>query len=244
MLLHDPALDERPNLLHGILNAAALSIEIARLRVEVRLQLQEVEASRARIVEAGYEERRRLERDLHDGAQQRLVSLGLRLRRMQRSLAREAHALSPALDSIVDEVGSAIADLRQIAAGVRPARLDDGLSAALHDLARTAPVAIEVDANVPRVGASVEAAAYFVACEALTNAVKHASVSRIAVRALRENGSLQLGVADDGVGGATARRGSGLAGLKDRVAAHGGSFRIASPAGGGTQIEVVLPCES
>ncbi len=244
VLLHDPALDERPTLLDGILRAAALSIEIARLRVEVRLQLQEVEASRARIVEAGYEERRRLERDLHDGAQQRLVSLGLRLRRLQRTLPREAQVLSPALDAIVDEVGSAIADLRQIAAGVRPARLDDGLSAALHDLARTAPVDVDVQANLPRVAASVEAAAYFVACEALTNAVKHASASRIAVRASRENGSLLLSVSDDGVGGATARRGSGLAGLKDRVAAHSGSLLIASPAGGGTHIEVTLPCES
>jgi signal transduction histidine kinase len=244
VLLHDPALEERPALLNGILRAASLSIEIARLRVEVRLQLQEVEASRARIVEAGYEERRRLERDLHDGAQQRLVSLGLRLRRMQRTLPREAQVLSPALDAVVDEVGSAIADLRQIAAGVRPARLDDGLSVALYDLARTAPVDVDVQADLPRVAASVEAAAYFVACEALTNAVKHASASRIAVRATREDGSLRLSVSDDGVGGATARRGSGLAGLKDRVAAHGGSFRLASPAGGGTHIEVALPCES
>jgi len=244
LLLHDSSLEDRPALLQGILRAAALSIEIARLRVEVRLQLQEVEASRARIVEAGYEERRRLERDLHDGAQQRLVSLGLRLRRMQRTLPPEARVLSPALDATVDEVGSAIADLRQIAAGVRPARLDDGLSAALHDLARTAPVDVEVEANLPRVAASAEAAAYFVACEALTNAVKHASASRIAVRAQRENGSILLSVSDDGVGGAAPRRGSGLAGLKDRVAAHGGSLRIASPAGGGTHIEAVLPCES
>jgi signal transduction histidine kinase len=244
VLLHDPALGDRPRLLNGILTAAALSIEIARLRVEVRLQLQEVEASRARIVEAGYEERRRLERDLHDGAQQRLVSLGLRLRRMQRTLPREARVLSPALDAVVDEVGSAIADLRQIAAGVRPARLDDGLSAALHDLARSSPVDVDVEASLPRVAASTEAAAYFVACEALTNAVKYASASRIAVRAARENGSLLLSVSDDGVGGAAPRRGSGLAGLKDRVAAHGGSLRIASPAGGGTHIEVVLPCES
>ena len=244
VLLHDPALADRPALLDGILKAAALSIEIARLRVEVRLQLQAVEASRARIVEAGYEERRRLERDLHDGAQQRLVSLGLRLRRMQRTLPREAQVLSPAFDAVVDEVGSAIADLRQIAAGVRPARLDDGLSAALHDLARTSPVDVDVDADLPRVAASVEAAAYFVACEALTNAVKHASASRISVRAARLDGSLHLTVSDDGVGGAAARRGSGLAGLEDRIAAHGGSFRLASPAGGGTRLEVRLPCES
>jgi signal transduction histidine kinase len=244
VLLHDPALAARPRLLDGILTAAALSVEIARLRVEVRLQLQEVEASRVRIVEAGYEERRRLERDLHDGAQQRLVSLGLQIRRMQRTLPREAGILAPALDRIVGEIGSAITDLRQIAAGVRPARLDDGLAAALRDLARTAPVPVDVDAPVERVAASIEAAAYFVACEALTNAVKHAAASRIAVRASRDDGTLLLTVADDGVGGAVARRGSGLAGLADRVAAHGGRLELTSPPGGGTRIEVAIPCES
>ena len=244
MLLHDPALLQQPELLNGVLAAAALSIEIARLRVEVRLQLAEVNASRARIVEAGYEERRRLERDLHDGAQQRLVSLGMQIRRMQRSLPREAGILAPALDRIVGEIGSAIADLRQIAAGVRPARLDDGLAAALRDLARTAPVAVEVEASIERVAASVEAAAYFVACEALTNAVKHAAASKVELRALRENGSMLVSIADDGVGGAVARRGSGLAGLQDRVAAHGGRLDIVSPRGGGTRIVVSIPCGS
>jgi signal transduction histidine kinase len=244
VLLHDPALLERRDLLGGVLAAAALSVEIARLRVEVSLQLAEVRASRVRIVEAGYEERRRLERDLHDGAQQRLVSLGLQLRRIERSLPREAEILAPALDQAVGEVGAAISDLRQIAAGVRPAGLDDGLAAALRDLARTAPVPVEVDARVERFAASVEAAAYFVACEALTNAVKHASASKVALRAVRENGTVLVSVADDGVGGAMARRGSGLAGLKDRVAAHGGTLEIVSPRGGGTRIEVAIPCDS
>jgi signal transduction histidine kinase len=244
VLVHDPTLHERRDLLDGVLSAAGLSIEMARLRVEVRLQLAEVEASRARIVEAGYEERRRLERDLHDGAQQRLVSLGVQLRRLQLGLPREAQILSPALDQIVDEVGSAIGDLRQIAAGVRPARLDDGLAAALRDLARTTPVPLEVDASGERVAASVEAAAYFVACEAITNAVKHGSPSKVAVRAVRDNGTLRVVVSDDGVGGAVVRRGSGLAGLRDRVAAHGGTFDVVSPHGGGTRVEVVIPCES
>jgi signal transduction histidine kinase len=244
VLLHDAALLERRDLLDGVLSAAALSIEMARLRVEVRIQLAEVEASRARIVEAGYEERRRLERDLHDGAQQRLVSLGVQLRRLQLTLPREAKVLSPAFDAIVAEVGSTIADLRQIAAGVRPARLDDGLAAALRDLARTSPVPVDVQAPRERVAASVEAAAYFVACEALTNAVKYASPSKVKVRAVRENGTLHVSVADDGVGGAVVRRGSGLAGLRDRVAAHGGTFEIVSPRGGGTRVEVAIPCES
>ena len=244
MLLHDPALVERRDLLDGVLSAAALSIEMARLTVEVRIQLAEVQASRTRIVEAGYEERRRLERDLHDGAQQRLVSLGVQLRRLQLSLPREATILSPALDQIVGEVGATIGDLRQIAAGVRPARLDDGLAAALRDLARTAPIPVEVDAPRERVAASVEAAAYFVACEAITNAVKHASSSKVAVRAVRNNGTLHVTVADDGVGGAVVRRGSGLAGLRDRVAAHGGTLEVVSPRGGGTRVEVAIPCES
>jgi signal transduction histidine kinase len=217
---------------------------MARLRVEVRIQLAEVEASRARIVEAGYEERRRLERDLHDGAQQRLVSLGVQLRRVQLSLPKDAKVLSPAFDQIVDEVGAAIGDLRQIAAGVRPARLDDGLSAALRDLARTAPVPVDVDASDERVTASVEAAAYFVACEALTNAVKHGSASKVAVRTSRENGTLLMSVSDDGIGGAVVRRGSGLAGLRDRVAALGGTLEVLSPPGRGTRVEVAIPCES
>jgi signal transduction histidine kinase len=244
VLLHDPELLGQRDLLNGVLGAAALSIEIARLRVEVRFQLAEVEASRARIVEAGYEERRRLERDLHDGAQQRLVSLGVQIRRLQRTLPRSASVLSPALDQIVGEIGAAIADLRQIAAGVRPARLDEGLAAALRDLARSAPVPVDVHVPVDRVSASVEAAAYYVACEALTNAVKHASASKVSVRAVRENGSLLVSVADDGVGGAVARRGSGLAGLRDRVAAHGGTLAISSPKGRGTRIEVAIPCDS
>jgi signal transduction histidine kinase len=244
VLLHGPALGERRSTLDGILSAAALSIEIARLRVEVRRQLAEVEASRRRIVEAGYEERRRLERDLHDGAQQRLVTLGIVLRRLQRSLPREAQMLAPALDTAVDEVGAAVADLRTIAAGVRPPRLDDGLDAALRDLARTAPLPVDVDAQIDRVAASVEAAAYFVACEGLTNAVKHASASRVSLRAVRENGTLFVSVSDDGIGGAVARRGSGLAGLRDRVSAHGGALEIISPRGRGTHIEVAIPCES
>ena len=244
VLLHDPALLHRRALLDGVLAAAGLSIEIARLRVEVRRQLAEVEASRRRIVEAGYEERRRLERDLHDGAQQRLVTLGIVLRRLQRSLPSEAGMLSPAFDAAVDEVAAAVSDLRTIAAGVRPPRLDDGLAAAFRDLAQSAPLPVDVEAPVERIAPSVEAAAYFVACEALTNAVKHAEASKVALRAVRDNGSLLVSVSDDGVGGAVARRGSGLAGLRDRVAAHGGVLEITSPQGCGTRIEVALPCES
>ena len=244
LLRHGPDLLDRPDLLHSILDAASLAIEIARLRVEVRLQLVEVDESRARIVQAGYEERRRLERDLHDGAQQRLVTLGIVLRRLQRSLPREAQVLGPALDSAVDEIGRAIADLRTIAAGVRPPRLDDGLAAALADLARGAPLPVDVEATEERLPPQVEAAAYFVVCEAVTNAVKHASPSRVRVEAMLADGGLRLLVADDGVGGANAARGTGLVGLADRVEAQGGTLLIQSPLGGGTRIEAEFPCES
>lgn len=244
LLRHRRDLLDRPDLLHSILEAASLAIEIARLRVEVRLQLVEVNESRARIVQAGYEERRRLERDLHDGAQQRLVTLGIVLRRLQRSLPREARVLGPALDSAVDEIGHAIADLRTIAAGVRPPRLDDGLAAALADLARGAPLLVDVEATEERLPPQVEAAAYFVVCEAVTNAVKHASPSRVRVEAMLADGGLRLLVADDGIGGANSARGTGLVGLADRVEAQGGTLLIQSPLGGGTRIEAEFPCES
>jgi signal transduction histidine kinase len=244
LLRHKRALLVHPDLLRSVLGAASLAIEIARLRVEVRLQLAEVEESRARVVRAGYEERRRLERDLHDGAQQRLVTLGIVLRRLQRSLPREARILSPALDSAVDEIGLAIDDLRTIAAGVRPPRLDEGLAAALADLARAAPVPVDLDTTHQRLPEQVEAAAYFVVCEAVTNAVKHGTPSRVHVEAMVAHGALRLVVADDGCGGATVAKGTGLMGLADRVQAQGGTLRIHSPPGVGTRIEAEIPCGS
>ena len=239
VLLHDPAL--APDLLRGVVDAAVVVVELARLRVELRLQLAEVEAARARIARAGYEERRRIERDLHDGAQQRLVTLGIVLRRLQRTLPG---GLAPTFDGAVDEITATIADLRTIAAGVRPPRLDEGLSAALEDLARGATVPVEVEASGDRAPPEVEAVAYFVACEAVTNAVKHASPSRVYVKVVRVDGVLRLVVADDGVGGAAAVAGRGLAGLADRVAASGGTLALESPVGSGTRIAVELPCAS
>jgi signal transduction histidine kinase len=204
VVLHDPALERQPDLLHAVFDAAAVAVEIGRLRVELRLQLAEVESSRTRIAQAGYAERRRLERDLHDGAQQRLVTLGIVLRRLQRSLPGEAKILAPALDAAVDEVAATIADLRTIAAGVRPPRLDEGLTAALEDLARGAAVPVELEASGDRAPPEVEAVAYFIACEALTNAVKHGSPSRVTVQTERSDDVLRLVVADDGVGGAAS----------------------------------------
>jgi signal transduction histidine kinase len=242
VLLHDPA--HPPDLLRGVLGAAAVAVELARLRVELRLQLAAVESSRARIAQAGYAERRRIERDLHDGAQQRLVTLGIVLRRLQRSLPGDAQLLGPAFDAAVDEVAATIADLRTIAAGVRPPRLDEGLAAALEDLARGAAVPVEVDVEGDRAPPEVEAVAYFITCEALTNAVKHASPSRVTVTSVRRDGMLRLEVTDDGIGGAVPVAGSGLAGMQDRVAAQGGRLALESPVGAGTRIAVELPCGS
>ncbi|HMJ01648.1 MAG TPA: histidine kinase, partial [Conexibacter sp.] len=242
-VVHERGIAERPDLLESVIAAAGLAIEIARLRVEVRRQLTEVEESRARIVTAGYEERRRLERDLHDGAQQRLVSIGLSLRHLQRHLPAGGEAAA-ALDATVAELSCAIEELRELARGVRPAGLDDGLAPALRELAARSQLRTSVEATTERFADRYETAAYFVASEALANAAKHARASNVAVSAARRNGSLVLSVRDDGVGGAASSPGSGLAGMTDRVAALGGTLRVVSPPGGGTVVTAELPCES
>ena len=245
VVLHDANLiEERPNLLTSVVEAAGLAIEIARLRVELRRQLDEVEASRARIVAAGYEERRRIERDLHDGAQQRLVTVGLALRHLQHELAPTSNGAGGALDGVVEEIRRAIFDLRELARGVRPSQLDDGLAAALRELGDRASLPVEVLASDERFPEHIEAAAYFIACEGLTNAIKHANASRITVSAARANERLVISVMDDGGGGAKPTHGSGLAGLADRVEAQGGTLRLASSAATGTNLTVELPCAS
>jgi signal transduction histidine kinase len=243
-VVHDPALEERSSLLDPVILRAGLAIEIARLRVEVRRQLSEVEQSRTRIVTATYEERRRLERDLHDGAQQRLVSLGLDLRHVQHELGDATGGdAKAALDSVVAGLADAIEELRELARGVRPAALDDGLAAALAELATRAPISTEVEATAERFDHDIEAAAYFVASEALTNAVKHADSSQVVLRAGRDNGNLVLSVSDDGRGGAAPGSGSGLTGLADRVAALGGRLDLRSD-GNGTALVAEFPCGS
>lgn len=242
-VVHDAALGQRPDLLESVIGAAGLAIEIARLGVEARRQLAEVEESRARIVTAGYEERRRLERDLHDGAQQRLVSIGLALRHAQGQLP----AASPAartLDSTVDELARAIEELRELARGVRPAGLDDGLARALGDLVSRSRLRTRVEITDERFEDKLETAAYFVASEALANVAKHAGASHVVLRASRRNGSLVVSVDDDGVGGAVPSEGSGLSGISDRVAALGGRVTVVSPPGRGTVVTAELPCGS
>jgi signal transduction histidine kinase len=242
-VVHDRALADQPDLLESVIERAGLAIEIARLRVEVRRQLADVEASRTRIVTGGYEERRRLERDLHDGAQQRLVSIGLALRHLQGQLPA-ASPYAQALDDTVAELARAIEELRELARGVRPAGLDDGLASALRELASRSRLRTSVEATDDRFDDRVETAAYFVASEALANAGKYAQASRVAVSAARRNGSLVVSVRDDGVGGAVASEGSGLTGISDRVAALGGRLTVVSPPGEGTVVTAELPCGS
>ncbi|GAA4048666.1 sensor histidine kinase [Nonomuraea soli] len=228
-----------PELLRESASAAAVLVELVRLRVELAGALREVEASRTRLLQVGYRERRRLERDLHDGVQQRLVSLGMTLRLAQRSA--RAVPVDELIDQSVAELGTAVAELRQIAHGLRPSSLDDGLDQALLALAGTVPLPVEVDVAARELPDDVATTAYFVASEAVTNALKHASASRIALRVGQHDGQVRLEIRDDGRGGA---RIGGSSGLADRVAAHGGSLTVRSPAGYGTVVEAVLPCAS
>jgi len=222
--------------------AAALLVEVVRLRSELGAALHEVESSRARLLQAGYAERRRLERDLHDGAQQRLVSLGMGLRLAQRHAGQVD--VNEVFDQAVDELATAVAELRRIAHGLRPSSLDDGLGPALRRLATTVPLPVQLDVCPEPLPDEIATTAYYVASEAVSNAVKHADADTIAVRVARDAGRLQVSVRDDGRGGATARTGSGLAGLTDRVAAAGGALQVRSAPGRGTLVEAVLPCAS
>jgi len=245
-IVHDATLVDEPELLRASGAAARLALENARLQAEMRAQLAEVQRSRARIVAAADEERRRIERDLHDGAQQRLVALALELRTAQRRLGGSTDPeLEQILAEAVGELQAAVDDLRELARGVHPAILtEDGLAAALESLSSRTPVPVTVDACGDRLPPQVEATAYFVACEALANVVKHAGASHAAVTAVRRNGMLVIQVEDDGVGGAHADGGSGLRGLADRVEALGGRLVVVSPAGGGTRVVGEIPCAS
>jgi len=244
-VLHDTATQEDLILLRSLIESGGLAIEIARLHVELRRQLAEVQASRARIVNAGTEERRRLERDLHDGAQQRLVSIGLALRHAQHQLGTsKVEYATRTLDEAMVEVKMAIDELRELARGLPPAQLDAGLAPAFLDLARRASVPVEVTAPRERFDRGIEGAAYFIGCEGLTNAVKHAQATSISLSARREDDRLVVTVIDDGIGGAEPAPGSGLSGLTDRVAALGGALRIDSRPGAGTTLTAELPCGS
>jgi signal transduction histidine kinase len=200
-------------------------------------------ASKTRIVTAGDQARRRLERDLHDGAQQRLVSVGLQLRALQRALPPESSALAAELDRSVAEVTGALDDLRETARGIHPAILaEGGLRPALRTLARRSPVPVELEVRTGgRLPESVEVSAYYVVAEALTNAAKHGHATAVSVQAEVTGHTLYVAVRDDGAGGADFTRGTGLAGLRDRVEAIGGQFLLDSPPGAGTVLRAEFP---
>jgi signal transduction histidine kinase len=243
----DPVLREDPGLVSAAIAAVRLSVDNERLQAEVRRRLEEVEASRTRIVEAQAAERRRIERDLHDGAQQRLVSLSISLQLLRRRVGPTADPeLSRELDASIGEAKGALDELRELAQGLHPAVLtESGLAAALVSLAERSPVPVELvtdlDGPIPP---PTEATAYFVVAEALANTAKHAGARRVWVTAVKDGGLVRLDVDDDGRGGASSGVGSGLRGLEDRVVALGGTLVVDSPVGAGTRIRAELPCAS
>jgi signal transduction histidine kinase len=232
------------DLLREVAAASATLVEVVRLRLEVTEALREVEASRARLIHAGNEERRRLERDLHDGAQQRLVSLGMALRLAQRHLDDGTTDMNGLIDQAVAELGTAVVELRQIAHGLRPSSLDDGLHAALAALTQHLPIPVVLEVQSEPLPDDVATTVYYVTSEAIANAVKHADATRIDVRIARCNGHLEVRITDDGRGGATLTAGTGLAGLNDRVHAVGGALALQSDDGRGTTVEALVPCAS
>lgn len=228
-------------LLRDVAARCTTLVEVVRLRLEVTRALADIEASRARLVQAGYQERRRLERDLHDGAQQRLVALGMSLRVAQRHLTDGTVEVGELLDQSVAELATAVAELRQIAHGLRPSSLDDGLPTALARLVRALPVEVEMDVHDGPLPDDVATTAYYVVSEAVANAIKHARASRIVLQVSRNGARVTVRISDDGRGGAQLGQGSAMV---DRVQALGGSLRVASPAGTGTTVEADLPCAS
>lgn len=243
-IVHDAALDTTPELVNAAAAAAALAIDNERLKADLRARVEELRVSRLRIVEAADEARRRIERDLHDGAQQELLALALELR-VLRSRVGEGEA-RPLVDGLSQRLDVALGELRELARGIHPAILtQSGLTAAVGALADRAPVPVEVEVAVDeRLPAPVEAAAYFVVSEALTNVARYAQASGATVDIGFEDGELVVAVADDGVGGVDLEAGSGLRGLEDRLSAVDGRLAIESPAGGGTRLVARIPSEA
>jgi signal transduction histidine kinase len=243
-LLHDPALEDEPELLGVVTAAATMALENAQLHVELRARLEELRGSRTRVIEAGQKERQRLERNLHDGAQQRLIALSLELSRVEQGVAEDPK-LSASLDQARKEIAISLAELRDVARGLHPAVLSGhGLEVALESIAVRAPVPVELTVEIEgRLQERVEVTAYYVVAESLANIAKHAQATAATVEVAQENGELLVQVVDDGVGGADSERGSGLRGLADRVEALNGRLRVWTPLGGGTRVRAEIPCE-
>jgi len=243
-LVYDASLDDDPELVDAVRAAAAIAIENEHLHIESHARLAELKASRERIVTAGDSERRRLERDLHDGAQQRLVAIALQLRLLKGRVGDDTSA-QRLVATASDELAQSLAELRELARGIHPAVLEHGLAAALDSLASRSSVATTLSFQPSqRLPEPVELAAYFVASEALANVAKYAQASHATIRVWRSGQNVSIEIADDGIGGADDARGSGLRGLVDRVEALEGELRVISPAGAGTTVTALLPCGS
>jgi signal transduction histidine kinase len=241
-IVHDAELDATPELVHAAASAAALALDNERLKADLRARLEELRHSRRRIVEAADDARRQIERDLHDGAQQQLVSLALDLRLLRARLKHEPE-VAQTVEELADKLAAALAELRELARGIHPAVLSDhGLGPAIHVLVERAPITVECDlAFEERLPAPVEAAAYFVVAEGLTNVIKYANATKATVSVRRRGGMVEVVVGDDGIGGARIEAGSGLRGLSDRLAALEGELELDSPLGEGTRLTARIP---
>jgi signal transduction histidine kinase len=242
-LLHDPALNDEPDLLDAVSGAAGISLENGQLHAELKARLEELQGSRGRVVEAGQRERQRLERNLHDGAQQRLIALSLELGLLGKRLEGDPEARAR-IDKARREISVSLDELRDVARGLHPAVLSGhGLAVALESLAATSAVPVNLTIDLDgRLAESIEVAAYYVVSESLANVGKHAHAESAIVDVSRQNGDLVVEVIDDGIGGADTERGTGLRGLADRVEALGGRLRIWTPRGGGTRVRAEMPC--
>jgi signal transduction histidine kinase len=242
-LIHDPALEEEPELLASVQVAAGIALENGRLHAELRARLEELKGSRARIVEAAQNERQLLERNLHDGAQQRLIALSLNLSLLEERIDGDPE-IKRGIDQARQEIAASLDELREIARGIHPAVVSGhGLAVALEQLAARAPVRVELQVDVDeRLPEQLELAAYYVVAESLTNIVKHAQAKTARVDVLGGTDELVLEIVDDGVGGADSERGTGLRGLADRVEALNGRLRVWTPQGGGTRVKAEIPC--
>jgi signal transduction histidine kinase len=243
-LVHDPALREDHGLLDSVCAAAALTLENERLQADLKARLEELRASRARIVEAADAERQRIERNLHDGTQQRLVSIAMTLGLAESKLAGDRETVGPIFDEAKEALSAALEELRELSRGIHPVILRErGLKPALRQLAYRAGVPVELDVLVDdRLPEQTEATAYYVVSESLANVAKYAHATAVRVKVGQTDGRAVVEIADDGVGGADGARGSGLRGLRDRVEALGGQFSLASPPGRGTIVRAEIPC--
>ncbi len=249
LLAHDPVLADEHELLRGVAAAAALSLETERLQAELRAQLaererqaEELRASRNRIVQAADDARRVLERNLHDGAQQRLVALALSLRLAEGRVVSEPDRARAMIAAAREELSQALDELRELARGIHPAVLTDrGLGPAVEALAARSPVPVELDLPTVRLPAPVEAAAYYVVAEGLTNVARYARATAARVSIRVEDGAAKVDVRDDGVGGASVDGGTGLRGLVDRLAALDGTLAVGDAGGRGTALHAEIP---